>query len=125
LLDPSDAAKTSPRPAAAKPDLSGRSFLLRKKAARDRSAELAARAQDTVADLFDRLSKHAAKSKRRAASDPSVQGGPLLLDAAFLVAARKAARFQKSVGREARTLQRQGYLVTLTGPWPPYTFVQD
>ena len=109
----------------ARTEISGRSFLLQKKTARDRSAELAHRAQETVAALFDRLSEHAAKSKRRAASELPVQGGPLLLDAAFLVAARKAARFRKVVGREARTLGRQGYLLTLTGPWPPYAFVQD
>ena len=127
-LDRTDAANTArtvKQIRQARTEISGRSFLLQKKTARDRSAELARRAQETVAGLFDRLSEHAAKSKRRAASGLPAQGGPLLLDAAFLVAARKAARFRKVVGREARTLGRQGYLLTLTGPWPPYTFVQD
>jgi gas vesicle protein GvpL/GvpF len=47
-----------------------------------------------------------------------------LLDAAFLVPRAKASRFRKSAAREAKLLARQGYDLTLTGPWPPYTFVQ-
>jgi Gas vesicle synthesis protein GvpL/GvpF len=125
VLDRPDRAKTAPRSKQAKRDLTGRSFLLDKKAARDRSTELARHAREAVADLFDRLSEHAAKSKRRAAGELPVQSGPLLLDAAFLVLARKSARFRTVVGREARMLGRQGYSLTLSGPWPPYTFVQD
>jgi len=87
--------------------------------------ELGQRAQRTIGDLYERLSEHAAKAKRRAATEVPVPGGPLLLDAAFLVPAGKSARFRSLVSREARTLGRQGYHVTLTGPWPPYTFVQD
>ena len=52
-------------------------------------------------------------------------GGPLLLDAAFLVPASRSARFRSLAAREARTLDREGYLVTLSGPWPAYSFVQD
>ena len=54
-----------------------------------------------------------------------MQGGPLLLDAAFLVPQARAASFQALAAREARTLARQGYGMTVSGPWPPYTFVQD
>jgi Gas vesicle synthesis protein GvpL/GvpF len=125
VLDRAGAAKTL---APAKPDKaapSGRNFLMRKKDARDRSVELARHARQTIAALFDRLSEHAARAKRRAAGELPVEGGPLLLDAAFLVPAARSSRFRSLVGREARTLGRQGYHVTLTGPWPPYTFVQD
>jgi hypothetical protein len=103
----------------------GEKFLMRKKADRDASAELAGRAQETVSALYDRLSAHAREAKRRAASELPVSGGPLLLDAAFLVPVAKSARFQTAVGREARTLAQHGYHVTLSGPWPPYSFVQD
>src|SRR5205807_816519 len=104
---------------------SGRGFLLGKKAQRDASAELAQRAQETAADLYERLAEHAGRSRRRVASELPVQGGPLLLDAAFLIAMKKSARFRKVVAREAKTLGSRGYRVLLTGPWPPYTFVQD
>jgi hypothetical protein len=54
-----------------------------------------------------------------------VQGGPLLLDAAFLVPRARAASFKALTARESRSLARQGYGLTVSGPWPPYTFVQD
>jgi hypothetical protein len=103
----------------------GVAYLTRKKAQRDAATELVAHAQETVADLYDRLAKRARLSRRRSASELPMENGPLLLDAAFLVPRAKARAFRADVARQARTLGRQGYLVTLTGPWPPYTFVQE
>ena len=54
-----------------------------------------------------------------------VQGGPLLLDAAFLVPRTRATSFQALAARESRALARHGYTLTFSGPWPPYSFVQD
>ena len=104
---------------------SGVSYLAQKKAHRDASKELASRARETVAGLFDRLGARAGDAKRRAASDLPVEGGPLLLDAAFLVPRARAALFKALAARESRSLARQGYGLTVSGPWPPYTFVQD
>ena len=58
-------------------------------------------------------------------SELPVQGGPLLLDAAFLVPRARAASFQALASRESRALARHGYGLTFSGPWPPYSFVQD
>jgi Gas vesicle synthesis protein GvpL/GvpF len=104
---------------------SGLSYLTRKKAQRDASAQLASRARNTVADLFDRLAARAGDAKRRGASELPVQGGPLLLDAAFLVPRARSAAFKALAARESKALARQGYGLTVSGPWPPYTFVQD
>jgi len=103
---------------------SGRGYLHQKKVQRDAATELARRAQDTVADLYDRLAAGARDARRRTAVDSQVQNGPLLLDAAFLVPASRARRFRAGAAREARALARSGYQVTLTGPWPPYTFIE-
>ncbi len=55
-----------------------------------------------------------------------MQGGPLLLDAVFLVPRARAVSVPEARRPERRrTLARQGYGLTMTGPWPPYTFVQD
>ena len=68
----------------------------------------------------------AADAVRGRASELPVQGGPLLLDAAFLVPRTRAARFRTHRRAQARrTRTRDGYRVTLTGPWPPYSFVRD
>jgi hypothetical protein len=57
-----------------------------------------------------------------------VQGAPgriVLLDAAFLLPARRAAAFRAAVRAAAGRLARRGIEVTLTGPWPPYHFVSE
>ena len=104
---------------------SGRGYLAQKKAQRDEAAELARHARDTIADLYDRLAKQSGLAKRRTASELPVQGGPLVLDAAFLVPTTRTRRFQSLAAREARALARRGYRLTLSGPWPPYNFIQD
>ena len=67
----------------------------------------------------------ASEAVRRSATELPVQGGPLLLDAAFLVPRTRADRFRRIVARRAKDLAADGYRVTLTGPWPPYSFVRD
>jgi hypothetical protein len=102
---------------------SGATYLTRKKAQRDATAELAVRAREVVALLYDRLAALAADAKRRGASELPGERGPLLLDAAFLVPRSRARSFRATASREARSLAPQGYRVTLTGPWPPYSFL--
>src|SRR3989442_252742 len=77
------------------------------------------------AAIFDRLAARSSAAKRKAGGELPVQTGPLLLDAAFLVPRSRAKSFQSLMAREAKSLGRHGYGVTLTGPWPPYSFVQD
>ena len=116
------AAAPTKKPAAAR---TGVSYLAQKKVQRDASKELASRARETVASLFDRLAARSGDAKRRSASELPAQGGPLLLDAAFLVPRARAAVFKTLVTHESKALAPQGYGVTVSGPWPPYTFVQD
>ena len=103
----------------------GAAFLAQKKAQRDATVELASRAHAVVASLYDRLEARSRLARRRPASELPAQGGPLLMDAAFLVPRARVASFKVLAAREARTLAKQGYAVTVSGPWPPYTFVQD
>jgi len=124
VLDRTLAAALSKKKVATRSN-SGISYLRQKKAQRDASTQLASHARDTVADLFDRLAARAGDAKRRAASELPVQGGPLLLDAAFLIPRARSATFKAMAARESKALARHGYGLTVTGPWPPYTFVQD
>jgi len=104
---------------------SGVSYLQRKKAQRDATAERAVRAREVVADLYDRLAAVASVARRRAATEMPAQGGPLLLDAAFLVPRSRAKRFNAAVRSQAKRLVPQGYWIALSGPWPPYSFMHD
>jgi Gas vesicle synthesis protein GvpL/GvpF len=103
----------------------GVAYLARKKAQRDAAAELTAHARETVAALYDRFAGRSRLARRRSASELPAGGAALLLDAAFLVPKTRARSFRAQVEREARSLASHGYGVTLTGPWPPYSFVQD
>jgi hypothetical protein len=78
-----------------------------------------------VTELYDGLTTHARIARRRSASELPAQGGPLLLDAAFLVPKARASAFARLAARETRDLERQGYRVTVSGPWPPYSFIQE
>jgi hypothetical protein len=125
VLDRARAAAAAPKKKAAKAATTGVAYLSRKKEQRDAVVELVAHARETVSALYDRLSARARLAKKRAASELPVQGGPLLLDAAFLVARTRASSFQALAARESRALARHGYALTFSGPWPPYSFVQE
>jgi hypothetical protein len=72
-----------------------------------------------AAAVFAALARLAAESSER----PAVPGTGLLLDAAFLVPSRQIASFKRVLETEAKGLLRDGCRVSLTGPWPPYSFV--
>jgi len=113
------------RPSPTKAARTGMAYLSRKKAQRDAAVELAEHARETVAELYDRLAARSRLARRRMASELPAQSGPLLLDGAFLVPRSRATAFRALVTREARRLGRDGYQLTVSGPWPPYTFVKD
>jgi hypothetical protein len=102
----------------------GSAYLQRKKAQRDQAAEASGRGRETAAALFERFAKAASSATRRAPADIPATA-PLLLDAAYLVPRTRAASFRALVTRESRRLDAEGYQVTLTGPWPAYSFLED
>jgi hypothetical protein len=103
---------------------SGAGYLQRKKAQHDAVGDLARRAHEVVTDLYDRLARAATQATRRAATTMPPPGAPLLLDAAYLVPTTRSRTFQSTAARQARALKPRGYVVTLTGPWPPYSFME-
>jgi hypothetical protein len=103
---------------------SGARYLAGKKAIRDATASLAEKSREIVSDLYDGLARHSSLARRRGARELPLERGPLLLDAAFLVDRSRSRRFRSVLSREARRLGGDGYRVTLTGPWPPYSFLE-
>jgi hypothetical protein len=97
----------------------GTSFLAQKAAAKLAAADLATRVRGDAAQVFDTLADIADEASER--SIDAAAG--LLLDAAFLVSARRTAGFKKALEGAAQGLLRDGCRVSLTGPWPPYSFV--
>lgn len=107
---------------AADPPSSGTSFLLRKKTEKDAVKAVVTDAAREAQRIFEALSHYADDERQRTPQQP---GGAIraLLDAAFLVPARRGAEFKRAVSALGRQLESRGYRIRLTGPWPPYTFV--
>jgi hypothetical protein len=102
----------------------GAAFLLRKKKEHDAARELLEHARDRADALFELFAAKADDARRRP-PPPGEAGKRVLLDAAFLLPRRKVKAFQSLVRAEAKKLAGRDYRVTLTGPWPAYTFVSD
>lgn len=103
----------------------GTAFLLRKKLEQDASRELAGRLRAEMDETFNELAEGASESLRREPAASPEQGGRLLLDAAFLVPVQRGGEFEAVVERCASRLAPRACEVTLTGPWPPYHFIEE
>jgi hypothetical protein len=104
---------------------SGKAFLLRKKQEQDASRELAGRLHAEMDATFAELAAGASEAVRREPVAAPESGGRLLLDAAFLVPVEDNAEFEAIVERCASRLAPRACDLTLTGPWPPYNFIEE
>jgi hypothetical protein len=100
---------------------SGTAFLQRKKMEKDAARTLLARLRPEMDEVFADLADLASESRRREPVSPS----PLLLDGAFLVRTEDAEDFEEAVARWAGRLKESACELTLTGPWPPYNFLEE
>lgn len=100
----------------------GTSFLLRKKKEQESARRLAGQVRALADDAYADLARHAAAARRHAPV-PGDSGARLLLDAAFLVPAGQPEEFEAAVRRWSERLD--ACEVTLTGPWPPYNFIDE
>lgn len=107
------------------PSGSGTSFLLRKKQEQEASRDLAGRLRAEVDAGWPELAAQAAEAVRRQSATTPEQGGKVFLDAALLVPANRTAELEAAVDRFATRVGPKGGEVTLTGPWPPYHFVEE
>jgi hypothetical protein len=104
---------------------SGSAYLKGKQAVRDARIEAARGAHQVASDLYDQLAGHSSLARRRPPGELPAKGGPLILDAAFLVSRARTLRFRTAARRAAEALEPRGYAVSLSGPWPAYSFMKD
>jgi hypothetical protein len=107
----------------AAPPASGAAFLRHKLQERETAHRLTRLGRRDVEAAFERLADAAADVRRRPPA--AVDGVRLVLDAAFLVARGRLARFKALARAAGRRLRGSGYELTLSGPWPAYHFVDD
>jgi hypothetical protein len=102
---------------------SGAAYLARKRDLFDVTRVQLTAARTAADRLYRTMSREATESRRRRSTEQAAPGSRLLLDAAFLVPTRRAGRFRSALRQHARRLSGSGLVVSLTGPWPPYNFV--
>ena len=97
----------------------GTAFLAARSMARRSAAERDKRVRDGVGAMAAGLDGVAANVLLR----PIAPSSGLVLDAACLVAHADRARFQAAIAALSRPLRAEHCRVTVTGPWPAYSFV--
>jgi hypothetical protein len=101
----------------------GAAYLARKRDQLDWARTRLKKGRSEANRMYRAVSREATAARRRTATERAAPGSRLLLDAAFLVPARRATAFRAAVGRHARALKGAGLTVSLTGPWPAYNFI--
>lgn len=104
---------------------SGTGYLAAKKQKRDTVHEQAVRAQSRANAAFAALASKAAEAERHSPAARGHVPSRLLLDAAFLVDTDRVERFRAVTRRLTRDLKGKGFSLELTGPWPPYNFIES
>jgi hypothetical protein len=105
--------------------VSGRGFLLRKKEEQEATRNQLRRAGAAAGEAFEELSREATAARRREPPAVVEPGPRLILDAAFLVPSERAESFERAVQAVAERLGESACTLTLTGPWPPYNFIEE
>ncbi|WP_030234872.1 GvpL/GvpF family gas vesicle protein [Streptomyces sp. NRRL S-350] len=105
-------------------DRPGTAYLLRRRAARDRSARSLAEASAHARQLHDVLTAFAAEAAEHPPQAPEATGirEAMLLNGAYLVDRSRTDEFARVVD-DLRHAHARVLRVELTGPWPPYSFV--
>ena len=103
--------------------VSGTSYLARKRDVLQASNVQLAEARKEADRLYEILSREAVESRRRTAIERAVPASRVVLDAAFLVPAKRGGAFTKAVRQHTRPFAGSAVDVALTGPWPAYNFI--
>ena len=111
------------RSAKAEAAKAGAAYLARKRDVLDVNRAQLAGARVEAGRVYKAIARAAAEALRRTSLERAAPGSRLLLDAAFLVPATKAAAFRAALRTHTRALRGSGVAVSLTGPWPPYNFI--
>lgn len=105
---------------AASSERPGTSYLLRRRADRDRGAQARERARAVADRLDDTLAQVAAGSHRMKPHDARLSGREqeMVLNATYLVDTDGEDGFRAALA----AVEAEGATVELTGPWPPFSF---
>jgi hypothetical protein len=121
------APKTPRKTRTGAPTASGRAFLEARREERQAAGRALEAARALAEDCYRELGA-ASQASWRAELPAGPAAGGLLLDAAFLLARGRspsAPAFEKDLRRWAQRLRTASVETVLTGPWPPYHFMES
>ena len=104
---------------------SGRAYMLRKRLERELDAELRTFAGTCADESHARLAAASVDARANPTQAPEVAGGDMILNGAYLVRADAEADLREAVAELAGRYGDDGVSYELTGPWPPYNFVDE
>ena len=102
----------------------GRRYLLERKRADLVKTEVSRAARRLAGDLLDALREHAEDARALPLAGGDDQGN-VVLNAALLVHEDSAAALRETAGRLAGEYDALGMIVSFSGPWAPYRFLED
>jgi hypothetical protein len=108
------------------PSQSGRAYLLRKQLGRQLAEARASFAAACAQESHDRLSAAAEEGRANPLQRPEVSGraGEMVLNGAYLVRTEREEAFRSALASLKSSYEAEGVRYELTGPWPPYNFVE-
>jgi gas vesicle protein GvpL/GvpF len=106
---------------------SGVDYLARKREQRDAAEEARASSEAAVAAVHARLTEEADAAVLGRAQDRRLSGrdAEMVLNASYLVSQERTDRLRQLVDELAKAYVEDGIALELTGPWPPYHFVDE
>ncbi len=103
----------------------GRAYLLRKRRERLVAPEIAAAVERCAQEILEQLEPWCRSVRRDAAIATQPEIGPLLFKASLLVPASQVDALRAVADDLARACRPRGLRLELTGPWAPYSFVDE
>jgi hypothetical protein len=105
---------------------SGTDFFRQKVTAATRKEQSRAAREARVRDAYAMLADLSRQSVANPPQDPALSGRrePMLLNSAHLVCRRHESLFFAAVEEVAAQVANNGITVEVSGPWPPYNFVE-
>jgi hypothetical protein len=104
---------------------SGRAYMMWKRLERELDREVRSFAASCADASHERLAAAAADARVNPAQHPSVAGGQMVLNGAYLVRSDRDGEFRETLSELQARYADDGVTYQLTGPWPPYNFVDD
>jgi len=103
----------------------GRAYMLRKRIERELEKELRSFAATCADASHETLAAASADARVNPTQAPEVAGGDMILNGAYLVALEGEPKLRAAVADLEKRYGADGVSYELTGPWPPYNFVDE